>query len=127
MQTDERRRSAGEREAMPPRELTDSEWQHSFVPILKLAGTNKAARGDKDPRAKENAVGDVKHIMVSTRRPTLALAWRKPASSMPTRSPYCCCSSPRFRCGCWLLALKILVRARLNFNCFCCCTAECFS
>lgn len=66
MQTDERRRSAGEREAMPPRELTDSEWQHSFVPILKLAGTNKAARGDKDPRAKENAVGDVKHIMVST-------------------------------------------------------------
>lgn len=103
MQNDERRRSAGERDAMPPLELTDSEWQHSFVPILKLAGTNKAARGDKDPRAKENAVGDVKHIMVSARRSSLALAWQKPASSMPTRPPRCCCSSPRLgvAVGCW--------------------------
>lgn len=64
MQTDERRRASGGKEAMPPRELSDAEWQHSFVPILKLAGTNKAA---KDPRARENAVGDVKHIMVSAR------------------------------------------------------------
>lgn len=87
MQTDERRRSAGEKEAMPHRELTGSEWQHSFVPILKLAGANKAARGDKDPRAKENAVGDVKHIMVSTRR-SHALAWQEPASSMPAPPPY---------------------------------------
>lgn len=63
MQTDERRRASGGNEAPPPRELSDSEWQHSFVPILKLAGTNKA----KDTRARENAVGDVKHIMVSVR------------------------------------------------------------
>lgn len=49
------------------RELSESEWQHSFVPVLALAGSaNKlgSAPGGGGDRAREHAVGDVKHIMV---------------------------------------------------------------
>ncbi|CAM9761154.1 unnamed protein product, partial [Ectocarpus sp. 12 AP-2014] len=51
------------------RELSESEWQHSFVPVLTLAGSaNKlgSAPGGGGDRAREHAVGDVKHIMDKT-------------------------------------------------------------
>ncbi|CAN0302061.1 unnamed protein product, partial [Ectocarpus sp. 12 AP-2014] len=51
------------------RELSESEWQHSFVPVLALAGSaNKlgSAPGGVGDRAREHAVGDVKHIMDKT-------------------------------------------------------------
>lgn len=52
---------------MPLRELSESEWQHSFVPVLKLSGPgSNTPGGENNPRAREHAVGDVKHVMVST-------------------------------------------------------------
>lgn len=65
-------RAVSERAAMVLRELSESEWQHSFVPVLALAGSaNKlgsAPGGGGGERARENAVGDVKHIMVRAGR-----------------------------------------------------------
>lgn len=53
---------------MALRELTDAEWQHSFVPVLRLAGPGSSTpSGDADPRSREHAVGDVKHVMVRSR------------------------------------------------------------
>lgn len=50
---------------MALRELSEAEWQHSFVPVLKLTGPgSNTPNGDSDHRAREHAVGDVKHIMV---------------------------------------------------------------
>lgn len=50
---------------MALRELSEAEWQHSFVPVLKLTGPgSNTPNGDNDHRARELAVGDVKHIMV---------------------------------------------------------------
>ena len=46
-------------------ELSEAEWQRSFVPVLRLAGPSiSTPGGDADPRAREHAVGDVKHVMV---------------------------------------------------------------
>lgn len=56
------------------RELSESEWQHSFVSVLKLAGSHSSSNkrsnnsGDPSARVRENAVGDVKHIMVREER-----------------------------------------------------------
>lgn len=53
---------------MALRELTEAEWQHSFVPVLRLAGPGSSTpSGDADPRSREHAVGDVKHVMVRSR------------------------------------------------------------
>lgn len=45
------------------RELSESEWQHSFVPVLKLAGSASSKPSEQTTRV----LGDVKHIMVRGR------------------------------------------------------------
>ncbi|CAM9725981.1 unnamed protein product [Scytosiphon promiscuus] len=52
------------------KELSESEWQRSYVPVLRLAGSSNSSSSNKlggDPTcAREHAVGDVKHIMDKT-------------------------------------------------------------
>lgn len=47
--------------AMVLRELSESEWQHSFVSVLKLSGSG-SSKADTT-----RVLGDVKHIMVRDR------------------------------------------------------------
>lgn len=44
------------------RELSESEWQHSFVAVLKLAGSGIISSSSKADTTR--VLGDVKHIMV---------------------------------------------------------------
>ncbi|CAN0399405.1 unnamed protein product, partial [Hapterophycus canaliculatus] len=49
------------------KELSESEWQRSYVPVLRLAGSSNSNKLGADPTcAREHAVGDVKHIMDKT-------------------------------------------------------------
>lgn len=45
------------------RELSESEWQRSFVSVLKLAGS----AGSSTPADTTRVLGDVKHVMVRER------------------------------------------------------------
>lgn len=63
------------------KELSESEWQRSFVPVLRLAGSSNSNKLGGDPTyAREHAVGDVKHIMVRAEK-------RHPVK---IDRPYCC-------------------------------------